>query len=119
MACWYLPWRRLTSLRSLGGSATPVEGRVRLGRIFGRRCRLAVAPGLGPGKTTPPTESGRSKTSAAKSRSPTRPTLYADGTPSGNTWCITPGPGIDNPHVPDKISRILGWIYLSSNSSSC
>lgn len=44
---------------------------------------------------------------------------YEDGTPSGTPWCIPPGPGVDNHNVSDNITRTLGWIYMSSNPSSC
>lgn len=49
-------------------------------------------------------------------------TYYSDyfatgGTASGNSWCINPAVG--NTDVTDSISRELGWIQMTYNTSQC
>jgi hypothetical protein len=48
---------------------------------------------------------------------PSAPYFYDGGTPSGNTWCISPG--VSNGDVTDGISRTLGWIFMSFNTAGC
>jgi hypothetical protein len=43
--------------------------------------------------------------------------VWADGTPSGNNWCISPG--VSNKDVTDETTRTLGWIQMTSNTSKC
>jgi hypothetical protein len=45
------------------------------------------------------------------------PYVAGGGEDSGNTWCISPG--VQNTDVTDNVSRQLGWIWMSSNTSPC
>jgi hypothetical protein len=57
------------------------------------------------------------KEAAFTNATPASTYLWKNGTASGNSWCI--GPGDENTDVTDNISRQLGWIQMTSNTSNC
>jgi hypothetical protein len=47
--------------------------------------------------------------------------FYQNGTPSGTTYCIDPYGGSNSyeTDVTNSTDRVLGWIYMSGNTSAC